>query len=187
MSNSLQPHGLCPRGSSVLYYLPEFAQIHVHWVDASIFAFRRNAFKSKPLNRQYIYCRWQMLLWGFHTFYYRTWAPALGRRKGGREGENQWVFVGRGQQTFRCHKLSNPELFLTCIVCDLKHECKCYIKNMHVFQKRQESEVGSKGLRGGRELAADSRNLRKFSKVMETSFIMTVIRYPFIKLIKPYS
>ena len=93
MSSSLQPHGLCPRGSSVLHYIPEFAQIHVHWADASIFAFRRNAFKRKPLNRHYIYCPWQLLLWGFHTFYYCTWAPALGRRKGGREGENQWVFV----------------------------------------------------------------------------------------------
>ena len=29
------PHGLQP-GSSVLHYLPEFAQIHVHWVDDAI-------------------------------------------------------------------------------------------------------------------------------------------------------
>ena len=55
---------------------------------------------------------------------------------------------------------------------------------MHVFQKRQDSEVGCKRLDERRELAADTR---KFSKVMKTSFILTVIRYPFIKLIKPYS
>ena len=36
VSNSLSPHGLQHTRSSVLHYLPELAQIHVHWVRAAI-------------------------------------------------------------------------------------------------------------------------------------------------------
>ena len=37
MSDSLQPHGLQHNSLPVLYYLPEFAQIHVHWVSDAIY------------------------------------------------------------------------------------------------------------------------------------------------------
>ena len=36
MPDSLQPHGLCMPGHTTLHYLPEFAQIHVHWVGDAI-------------------------------------------------------------------------------------------------------------------------------------------------------
>ena len=36
VSNSSWPHGLQHTRSSGLYYLPEFAQIHVHWVSDAI-------------------------------------------------------------------------------------------------------------------------------------------------------
>ena len=35
MSDCLRPHGVQNAGSSVLHYLPEFAQIHVHWAPFS--------------------------------------------------------------------------------------------------------------------------------------------------------
>ena len=37
MSNSLWPHGLNTPGFPVLHYLPEFAQLHVHWVGDAIY------------------------------------------------------------------------------------------------------------------------------------------------------
>ena len=36
MSSSLRPHGLQHTSSSVLHYLPEFAQTHVRWVSDAI-------------------------------------------------------------------------------------------------------------------------------------------------------
>ena len=36
LSDSLRPHGLHMPGFSVLHYLPEFAQTHVHWVGDAI-------------------------------------------------------------------------------------------------------------------------------------------------------
>ena len=36
MSNSLNPVDYSMPGTSVLHYLPEFAQIHVHWVGDAI-------------------------------------------------------------------------------------------------------------------------------------------------------
>ena len=39
MSNSLQPQtplDYSTQGSSILHYLPEFAQIHAHWVGDAI-------------------------------------------------------------------------------------------------------------------------------------------------------
>ena len=37
MFNSLWPHGLSTSGFPVLHYLPEFAQLHVHWVGDAIY------------------------------------------------------------------------------------------------------------------------------------------------------
>ena len=68
VSNSLQPHGCSMPGLPVHHQLPEFTQIHVHWVGNAIQPFHPLSFPSPPAsisprirvfsNQSVVHIRW---------------------------------------------------------------------------------------------------------------------------------
>ena len=70
MSYSLWPHGLYAPYSPILHYLPDFAQIHVHWVSDAIylipFSSHLQSFSASVFRNEFVlHIRWPKY-WGFN-------------------------------------------------------------------------------------------------------------------------